>query len=320
MKKQKNQIKYILKDDVGLSLLRGKLLLDYCGKMNILQINKTTENLIKQNAKFFDKSDLMLNKDFYKIIKHHLIKIPENSWLEKYLGTKYEKTALYFFMNGFKLDAIKELSKKKVVIIGIGGIGALILHHFFAVGITNIVAIDFDKISADNLNRQYLFSEKDIGKSKLSVIKKNYKIETIDKQIKSSEDFEKIIATHSDADIVINCADTPQIHIEKFLLEPLLSKKMAFTTCGVGLKSGAVGPLLVSMRQKCKYFKTLLKISNALDYSSVCKSSFGPTNSLIADILAKEVCFYLLGLPVGFKNKRLEFSFDYKFGVKEYAF
>ena len=51
------------------------------------------------------------------------------------------------------------------MIVGIGGLGCPLLIYLANIGIRNIGIIDHDKIELTNLNRQILFSEKDIGTS-----------------------------------------------------------------------------------------------------------------------------------------------------------
>ena len=60
-----------------------------------------------------------------------------------------------------------KLKKAKVLIVGAGGLGSPLLLYLTAAGVGTIGIIDFDNIEISNLQRQILFSEEDIGKSKI---------------------------------------------------------------------------------------------------------------------------------------------------------
>ncbi len=56
-------------------------------------------------------------------------------------------------------------------IIGIGGLGCNIAVHLTGAGIGKLIICDYDKVSAGNLNRQFLYTPDDIGKSKVIAAK-----------------------------------------------------------------------------------------------------------------------------------------------------
>ena len=64
------------------------------------------------------------------------------------------------------------LQKQKITIVGLGGIGSPISIYLASTGIKHFNLIDSDKVEITNLNRQILFTTKDIGKKKSQVAKK----------------------------------------------------------------------------------------------------------------------------------------------------
>lgn len=64
-----------------------------------------------------------------------------------------------------------ELSKKRIAVIGLGGVGGTALEALARTGIENFIIVDADVVSLSNLNRQILYTYKDVGETKVSCAK-----------------------------------------------------------------------------------------------------------------------------------------------------
>lgn len=103
-----------------------------------------------------------------------------------------------------------KLNNKKIVVIGIGGVGSIIPISLVRTGIKNITIIDKDKVDQSNLNRQIAYNIHDIGKFKVDAlyshlyeIQDDIKITKIPANIDENFDFGVL----DKADYVIDCID-----------------------------------------------------------------------------------------------------------------
>jgi molybdopterin/thiamine biosynthesis adenylyltransferase/rhodanese-related sulfurtransferase len=104
----------------------------------------------------------------------------------------------------------KKLIKSKILIVGLGGIGSPAALYLTAAGIGNIGILDFDIVDLSNLQRQILYNEHDLGKSKVYSAKQflqnvNSLINIIPHEVRlNSENIDEILKNY---DIVIDGTD-----------------------------------------------------------------------------------------------------------------
>ena len=80
-------------------------------------------------------------------------------------------------------DNFNLIQDKVVAVFGLGGVGGTALEAFTRTGFAHFIIVDFDKVDASNLNRQILYTSKDVGRNKVDAAK------------------ERILAINPDADI-----------------------------------------------------------------------------------------------------------------------
>jgi molybdopterin/thiamine biosynthesis adenylyltransferase len=113
-------------------------------------------------------------------------------------------------IDGWGNDVQERLEKSRVCIIGVGGLGSPVSLYLAAAGVGTIVLCDYQKIERSNLNRQIIYCESDVGRSKavcarerLLALNSTINIEIHDMQL----DETSVRSVCESADLLIDCLD-----------------------------------------------------------------------------------------------------------------
>lgn len=116
------------------------------------------------------------------------------------------------------------IKSKKILLIGVGGVGSYALEALVRNGFTYITIIDYDKIDITNLNRQLITTSNNIGHSKViegilraKSINPNILIDGIEKRL-TNDNIKEIL--NLNYDYIIDACD--DINIKFTLIENLL--------------------------------------------------------------------------------------------------
>ena len=77
-----------------------------------------------------------------------------------------ERTALIYGK-----ETLEALENKKVMVVGLGGVGGYVVEALTRMGIGHFILIDHDVVSESNINRQLLATYQTIGQKKIDVMK-----------------------------------------------------------------------------------------------------------------------------------------------------
>ena len=164
-------------------------------------------------------------------------------------------------------DKIKEIKDKKVLVIGIGGVGSYTVETLIRSGISNITIVDNDIIDISNLNRQLRPDRNTIGMPKVDVMKKRI-LSINDKCIVNAKrefvDSSNIDSIIDGYDYVVDACDTVSTKIEIIRICNLKNIK-----------------LISSMGTGNKQYPSLLKITD------IYKTSYDPLAKIIRSKIKK---------------------------------
>lgn len=77
-----------------------------------------------------------------------------------------ERTALIYGK-----ETLEALENKKVMVVGLGGVGGYVVEALTRMGIGHFILIDHDVVSESNINRQLIATYQTIGQKKIDIMK-----------------------------------------------------------------------------------------------------------------------------------------------------
>jgi molybdopterin/thiamine biosynthesis adenylyltransferase len=106
------------------------------------------------------------------------------------------------------------LKNSRVTVLGVGGIGSAVAVSLVASGVGQVHCVDGDQVELSNLNRQTLFGEPDIGRSKVEVAVERLRALNSDVVVSGKhlmiEHEDQIAAEVEGSDIFVHAIDRPR--------------------------------------------------------------------------------------------------------------
>ena len=190
----------------------------------------------------------------------------------------------------------EKLLNSRVTIIGMGALGTVAANNLCRAGIGFIRLVDRDYVEISNLQRQILFTEKDVEDKLPKVIAAAKHLATVNSEIEIEPMISDVNATNiealiSGADIVIDATDN--IEIRQLINEACFKHKIPWIYCG------AIGSHGMTLNFTHKENEPCLRCFMEADISGAdtC-SSFGVMNMItgtMASIQTAEALKILIG-------------------------
>jgi molybdopterin-synthase adenylyltransferase len=202
----------------------------------------------------------------------------------------------------------KKLTDSTVAILGIGG-SSLISASLAGMGVGKIIGLDYDIVELSNLNRQFLYSEDDIGKLKtiaaeerLKRINNDIEIEMHNMKVMNAKDLLSIIDR---ADIVINAIDQPPITSSRWVNSACVHLNKTYLQGGVTNTRVVLQKIVPTISCFDCYLIQSLKTVEGFDKQIMSASThnfsgrntaYAPNIALMGSLFSTEISKYLLSL------------------------
>lgn len=224
----------------------------------------------------------------------------------------------------------QKLTKARVLIIGIGGLGCPVLQNLTAAGVGTIGIVDGDIVEETNLHRQFLYTLNDCEKKKVVVAaevvsKQNPEIEVV--QYPDYFTKQNCFDIVSDYDIIVDCTDNIAT---RYLINDVVVAK------GIPMVYASIhkfeGQLSVFNYKNGPTYRCLFPENETLDTISNCNDSgvLGVLPNVLGSMQANEVLKIILeigevssgklilynSLDNSFQNIKIQKDTDFKAKIK----
>lgn len=188
----------------------------------------------------------------------------------------------------------QRLRQASVLVVGVGGLGCPVAQYLVAAGVGQIHLLDNDKVELSNLQRQVVFTEKDLGKPKALIAQQRLAELNTECCIKSTVQnvqHDNVNAFLSPATVVVDCCDDLYT---KYLLNDVASQ----------LKKPLISASLLKFRAQLALYQVpdtpcmrcIFPAAQKMQPES-CDSAgiLGPVAGVLGSLQALEVLKYLAG-------------------------
>ena len=128
----------------------------------------------------------------------------------KFLPAEFERYSRQMIIEGFGIEGQSRLRRARVLVAGVGGLGCPAALYLAAAGVGKLLLVDRDNVEKTNLNRQILYWEEDLGRSKVEAA--GEKIRQFNSQVevetlKMELTFENVYPLVEEVDLVVDGLD-----------------------------------------------------------------------------------------------------------------
>ena len=204
----------------------------------------------------------------------------------------------------FGEESQQKLSLAKVLLVGVGGLGSPIAFYLAGAGVGQIGLIDADVVSENNLQRQILYKESEIGQLKVECAKKrllelNSNIEINCYPFRfDKKNGEKIASQY---DIIIDGCDN---FSTRYLIDEISFKlKKPYVHGSIGEFKGQVS--IFNYKNSCRYQDLYPQEHNDLINETATKGVLGPVPGVVGSLQAIETIKIITGIGKPLVNRLL---------------
>ncbi|GIC78361.1 HesA/MoeB/ThiF family protein [Moritella sp. F3] len=205
------------------------------------------------------------------------------------------------------------LRNAKVLIVGVGGLGAPVALYLAAAGVGHLVIVDDDQVELTNLQRQIIFTQQQLKQTKVSAAKAaltqlnpHIHVTAIPKRLTLDSANNQMAEVLVDVDLVIDCSDnmpTRQV-INKICV---MQKLPLIVGAGIRMEGQLISFNAQDVDSAC--YHCLYPFDETAEVNNCSTSGvLGPLVGIVGSLQALEAIKHLTGMPVSSLNRLMRFD------------
>ena len=219
----------------------------------------------------------------------------------------YKKYSKQIILKKFGIIGQKKIFSSKILIVGMGGLGCPLSIYLASLGVGNLGIVDNDKVELSNLNRQILYTQKDLGKFKVEVARRrirklNTKISLNIYKLKlDKKNINKIFRNY---DII--CDGTDNFESRLLINDFCLKQNKVLISAAV---SGFDGHLFkFNFKKKIPCYRCFMPDIPEINYNCETEGVIPPLTGILGTLPANEVLNTILNFNSDLESKFLIFD------------
>ena len=222
-----------------------------------------------------------------------------------------EKYSRQIILNEIGPEGQKKIKRVSILVIGAGGLGSSVLQYLSAAGVGKIGIVDDDKVELSNLNRQLIYGENDLGKSKVDVAKNHIsksnpsiEIETFKIHI-DENNLPDIIDGY---DLIADCSDNIETRLS--INDTCIKYKKTWVMAAVGGFFGQIASFQsIKSNTSNSTYRNLMKRKIFDEAGCDNIGTIGSVVGAVGGMQATEIIKLIIGNKENLVNKILIFDF-----------
>lgn len=168
--------------------------------------------------------------------------------------SRYSRHELFFSRWSHNPDKVQDrLASSHVVILGCGGIGNHVSTHLATAGVGKLTLVDDDCIEESNLTRQHMFTEKNVGQKKTTILAEalqarnsSVDLSVLPMKVECAQSLEAL----PPCDLIIASADTPK-ELITWINSYAVQSRTAYINVGYVGDIAVFGPFYIPGKTGC---------------------------------------------------------------------